>query len=268
MRRLALLAPAAGVLHTGCLASKGDIRLLQDDLAATRTQQQQAQAQADAARKAQLDSALANLARLNDTVRALSARFMSFQANTGSALYDMGRQLITLQEQAGLSQRRLQELGAQLEQRNDQMMAGAAPVTPGAPADSSKPAGPGPAQMFQLAYDQLRRGSYGTARAAFQDYLQRFPKADGASSAQLYIGQAYAAEGNAAAADSVYQLVVATYAKSPDAATALYKYGLSQVGQGKVAPGRAALLRVVRDYPGSPEAGLAQDRLRTLPPQQ
>jgi tol-pal system protein YbgF len=181
----------------------------------------------------------------------------SFQANIGGELYEMGKQLITIQELAGMSSKRIMELRSTMEERAQSM-------TP-APTDTAAAApAPGPAQLFQLSFDQLRRGTYGAARAGFEELLRRYPDFEEASAAQLYIGQSYAEERRTTEADSVYALVVTRYPRSKDAPTALYKYGLSQLSQGKKAAARAALQRVVREYPQSTEAELAGDRLKTI----
>jgi tol-pal system protein YbgF len=137
-------------------------------------------------------------------------------------------------------------------------------VPPSGDTSAAAPGAPGPAQLFQLSFDQLRRGSYGTARAGFEELLRRYPEFEEASAAQLYIAQSYAEERKTAEADSVYRVVVAKYPRSKDAPTALYKYGLSQLSQGKTAAARTALQRVVREFPSSTEAELARDRLRQI----
>src|SRR5438874_3995391 len=257
--RIRFLASGSVVLAlgtTGCLASTGDIRTLQDELRALRS----SIAQTDTTRRAQADTAMRLIARANDSLRILSNRFSAFQANVSGGLYDMNRQLLQIQELSGQSQRRLQELRASMESRNETMTASSPSVTP----DSTKPtAGPGPAQLFQIAFDQMQRGSFGVARSGFQDLLAKYPKFEEAPSAQLYIGQSFAEEKNTAAADSVHQLVVSKYPQSKAAPTALYKYALSLIAQKKTVPARAALNRIVKDYPNSDEASLARDLLRT-----
>ena len=244
---------------TGCMASKGDVRILQDELRSLRA----SIAQTDTTRRAQADTAMMLIARANDSLRALSTRFSAFQANVTGGMYDMNRQLLQIQELSGQSQRRLQELRASMESRAESM---SAPPTPaGTPTDTTKaPAGPGPAQLFQIAFDQMQRGSYGVARTGFQDLITRYPTFDAVPSAQLYIGQSFAEEKNTAAADSVYQLVSTKYPQSKAAPTALYKYALSLIAQKKPAPAKAALDRIVKNYPNSDEASLARDLLRTL----
>jgi tol-pal system protein YbgF len=242
---------------TACLASKGDVRTLQDELRALRS----SIAQTDTARRAQADTAMVLIARANDSLRLLSTRFAAFQANVSGGLYDMNRQLLQIQELSGQSQRRLQELRASMESRAEAM---SVPPTGGATADTSKaPAGPGPAQLFQIAFDQMQRGSFGVARSGFQELLAKYPTFEEAPSAQLYIGQSFAEEKNTSAADSVYQLVVTKYPQSKAAPTALYKYALSLIAQKKTAPAKTALNRVVKEYPNSDEASLARDLLRT-----
>jgi len=249
MKGWSLLVPVAAFAATGCMASKSDIRLLQDEIHTLRAMQ----SRADTSRKTQTDSALMMIGRTNDSLRALAQRFGAFQATVGGELFEMGKQLITIQELAGMSQKRILELRATMEER-------AQSISP----DSAAPAAPGPAQLFQLSFDQLRRGSYGTARAGFEELLRRYPDFEEASAAQLYVGQSYAEERRITEADSVYALVVTKYPRSKDAPTALYKYGLSQLSQGKKAAARAALQRVVREFPSSTEAELAGDRLKTI----
>jgi tol-pal system protein YbgF len=251
MRQWLYLAPVAAFAATGCFASKSDIVLLQDEIRSMRA----SQLRADSARKLQQDSAIMFSRRTIDSVRSLSQRFGAFQANVNGELFDIGKQLITLQELAGMSSRRITDLRAELENRSQ---------TPVPPSDSAAPPTPGPAQMFQLSYDLLRRGSYSAARAGFEDLLKRYPTFDEASAAQLYIAQSFEQEQRTAEADSVYGVVVTRYPRSKDAPTALYKYGVSQQRQRKTAAARAALNRVIREYPNSTEAELARELLRTI----
>lgn len=253
--RVRHLAPAAALVLGGCLASKNDVILLQSQLRSM----QDASARADTARAAQLNTVLAQLIQSNDSVRALSARLGKLQANVVTDHYEMGRQILQIQELSGQSQRRLQELRASLEERSQ---AAAVPVTadPARPA----PAGPGPAQLFQSSLDQLRRGSSSVARNGFEELLRTYPTSEDAPEAMVYIAETYAAERNQAAADSVYGLVVQRYPASPKAATALYKHALSMKAAGRTTSARATFERVIRTYPRSDEAALAREQLRTL----
>jgi len=251
------LAPVAALAVTGCLASKADIVLLQDEIRALRAMQ----SRADTAQKKHADSALAatlvGIGRAQDSLRTLSLRFSGFQATVGGELFEMGKQLITIAELAGMSTKRIMELRSTMEDRAQAMTGG---------DSASAQAPPGPAQLFQTSFDLLRRGSHSAARAGFEELLRRYPDFDEASKALLYIGQSYADERPArtAEADSVYLLVTTKYPRTADAPTALYKYASSLVTQKKMAAARTAFNQVVRTYPGSVEAELAADRLKTL----
>lgn len=256
MSRVTRLAPFVALGLAGCLASKGDVALLQNDLRTMRD----AQAQADAAQRAHIDQVLAQLQRTNDSVRVVSVRLAKLQGDVQTDHYEMGRQILQIQELSGQSQRRMQELRASLEERNSQQAA------PAAPGDTSKaaPAGPGPAQLFQSSLDQLRRGSSTVARSGFEELLRSYPNSEDAPEAMVYIGETYAKERNQVAADSVYALVIKQYPTSPKAATALYKRALSLKAAGQSAAAKVAFDRIVRDYPRSDEAALAREQLRTI----
>jgi tol-pal system protein YbgF len=248
-----LFAPVAALIAaTGCFASKGDIALLQDEIRTMRAME----ARADSAQLARVDQALLMMRRTSDSLRALSLRFGAFQATMSGELFELGKQLITIQELTGMSSRRIMDLRAAMEERSQNMQVPDTTASAGANA-------PGPAQLFTAASDLMRRGSHGTARQGFEELLRLYPSFEQASLALLYIGQTYTEERRTAEADSVYSLVVSRYPRSADAATALYKYGLSQLSQGRTAAGRAALNRILREFPSSTEAELARERLRS-----
>jgi tol-pal system protein YbgF len=247
-------APFLSLVVGACFASKQDVALLQGELSAIRAQS----ARSDTAQRLQAEQVLAQIIRSNDSVRALSVRLAKLQTDMANDHYEMGRQILQIQELSGQSQRRLQELRSSLEDRSQA-------ATAMAPGDSTRPApGPGPGQLFQSSLDQLRRGSVTVARGGFEELLRSYPNSEDAPEAMVYIAETYAAERNQAAADSVYGLVVQKYPRSPKAATALYKRALVLKSAGQNAAARASLERIVREYPRSDEAALAREQLRTL----
>jgi tol-pal system protein YbgF len=250
MIRWKALAPVAVFAVTGCMASKADIVLLQDEIRTLRAMQ----ARTDSTRRASADSAIMLSQRSNDSLRALAQRFGAFQSFVSGELFEIGRQLITVQERTGLSAKQLSDLRAAYDER-----------VQSATADTSgPPSAPGPNQLFSTSFDQMRRGSFSTARVGFDELLKRYPNFDQASAAQLHIGSMYESEKKYAEADSVYLMVVARYPRSNDAPTALYKYGLLRQKQGKPAEAKEALQRVIREYPRSTEAELAASTLPTI----
>jgi tol-pal system protein YbgF len=222
---------------------------------------------------------------VTDSLAQVSVRLARFQGEVLGRMTSQDEQLLTIQELTGQSQRRLQELRADLERRGASTSAtlaapGGTPPVPapagaagalGAPGSGSAApagapagaAGPGPNQLFQIALDQLRRGSTGAARTGFQDLLRQYPTDENAPEALFYIAETHASDGNVAAADSTYLQVVERFPAAPRAATALYKHALVLQQNGRGADARAAFQDVITRYPRSDEASLARDRVRT-----
>lgn len=267
------LAPVALLATGACFATREDVRILQGQMTAMRAEA----ARADSARQRELSQVIATLGLVRDSLGLMSARMIKMQGDIRSDLYEMGQQLIQVQELTGQSQRRLQEMRAQLEQRNQELMAqqggvaapqpsGAKPPAAGAPGAPTAPTTttPGPNQLFQLSLEQLRRGSASAARTGLETLLQQYPTADIAPDAQYWLGEAYRAEGNGPAADSAYAVVIEKYPDSPRAPAALYKRGLYMEEQGNLTAARAAFNQLIRKYPRSDEAELAREHLRTM----
>ena len=253
------LAPVALALATGaCFATRNDVRILQQDVAAARA----ATVRADSARAAQIAEIAATLRVVTDSVRSTNDRVARFQANAQGDLRSIREQLLQIQELTGQSAAKLTDLRREMEERNAQ-----APVIP-VPGDTTRPplagqpSGPGPATLYRLSFDQMSRGSHATARTGFQDLLTQYPNSDLAPDAQYYIGETLQAEGNSAAADSVFSLVVSKYPSAPRAATALYKHGLFLQRSKRDREARQVFQNVVDKYPRSDEAALAREQLR------
>ncbi len=264
MRLRRLVVVVTSLLSSACFATRNDVRILQTDVQTLRAEA----ARADSMRARQIASIITalntTLSALSDSVREASMRLGRFQGDTRQELRVVQEQLLQIQELTGQSQRRLQEMRASFEARNDQM-AVAAPTAVPLPGDTTKPpstapaAGPGPNQLLIAGQDQFRRGSPGTARALFIELLTTYPGSDLAPEAQLYVAETFASEGKRAEADSVYQVVFTKYPSSAKAADALYKWGLSLETQKKCVEAKAAIDRVTKQYPQSDAANLAKD---------
>lgn len=258
-RFLKALAPAALLAAGACVATSADVDALRSSVNDLRTQS----VHSDSVRDAQLARASADLAAVNDSVRALSARVAKMNGDVRGDLYAIGQQLLAIQELTGQSQRRLQELRASLEQRQAEIVApSTAPVT-AAPVPAAGT--PGPAELFQLSLDQLRRGSTTTARNGLTVLIQQYPQSDLVPDAQFYIAESWDKEGKGPQADSAYALVVAKYPQSPRAATALYKRARAMESKGNKTAARAMYTQLVQTYPRSDEAALAREQLRANP---
>lgn len=266
------LAPAVLLLATSaCFATRNDVRILQGDIFALKAQE----ARADSARAKQIaDLAAAmgtSIGSVRDSVRDLGTRLTTFQGATRQELYSIGQQLLQLGELMGQSQTAMRNFRADLEERNQQIMAQAARVTaPTAPGDTTAPAPAvplteGPNVLFQLGQDQLRQNSWSAARDAFTQLITQHPNSDRVPQALKGIADAYDAEGNRQHGDSVYRLVVSRYPNTEVAPTALYKLALSLNRQGRRPEARTAMQQITRQYPRSDEAALASDWLTRNP---
>ncbi|MGH7711855.1 MAG: tetratricopeptide repeat protein [Gemmatimonadaceae bacterium] len=258
--RGALGIALGAVALSGCFATRNDVRVLQQDIRNARTEAMRA----DSARARQVDALAQLLTTLGDSVRNLQASVARVQGDLRGDFREVNQQLLQIQELTGQSQRRLQDLRAEMELRSQQPTV-VPPVT-GDTTQAATPAAaaaPGPAQLLSLGKQQYAQRSYGAARSAFEELLRTRPTSDLAAEAQLYIGECYSAEGNAPAADAAYNAVVAQYPQSPRAPNALYKLALSQAKQGKRTEARAFMERVMREYPQSDEAELADAWLKS-----
>ena len=248
VRRSALLL-ALPLALAACFATKSDVSILQQDIMLVRSEA----AQSDSARRLEIQRVLRSMQSLTDSVSAVATRLTRLRADVQGRFAAIEDDTRRLQELAGQSQSRMQELRAAVESRTT------SPAAPGAAA-----AVPGPNQLYQLGRDQLLRGSTSAARTAFEDLLSRYPEADVAAEAQFYIGETHAAEGNADLADQAYARVASAYPNSPRAATATYKRAVAAEGARRTREARQLYNEVITRFPRSDEAALARDRLRDL----
>lgn len=244
-------------LAAGC-ALKGDVRKVE-----LQVQGLQADlAKSDAARAAERDTILLAVRLLQQQLATQQAYLVQMRGDLRTELISVQQQLVSVQELTGQSQQRLSELRSRLEARSQ----APDPAATGVPVGpSGNPAGPGPNQMYDVSLQQYRRGSLGTARLGFREFLRVFPTHEHAPDALFYIGESFeqAAPDSAAA---VYDQLVKTYANSPRAPSALYKLGLLAEQRGDKPTARTFYNRVIAGYPRSPEADLARQNQQRLKP--
>lgn len=247
---------ALPLILAGCIASKSDVSVLQQDIMLVRAEA----AQSDSARRQEIQRVMRSMQSLTDSVSAVATRLTRMRTDMQGRFSAIEEDTRRLQEIAGQSQARMQELRAAVESRTSAPPSSASPSpSAGAPAVV-----PGPNQLYQLGRDQLLRGSTAAARTAFEDLLARYPESDVAAEAQFYIGETHAAEGNVQEADQAYARVASAYPRSPRAATATYKRAVAAEGARRTREARQLYNEVISKFPRSDEAALARDRLRDL----
>ncbi|MBC7894974.1 MAG: tol-pal system protein YbgF [Cytophagaceae bacterium] len=256
---LALLATGA------CFATRSDVRILQGDILTMR----QEAARADSARARQIAQVISAIGVVNDSIRNTGGRLASYQGENRGEFRAIGQQMLQLQELVGQSQVALGRLREENEARLRQQIAVPVPP-PVTPTDSTQPVAtqpaqvnPGPNQLYQDGLAQARRGSYGTAQAAFEELIRLYPSSDLVPDAQYFLAEAYEYDGKSEKADTTFLAVASQFPKATKAPTALYKVGLSLARRGRRADARTMMDRVVREYPRTDAAELAAEWLRT-----
>jgi TolA-binding protein len=262
---------------TGCFATKGDMRLLQEELRATRA----SVARSDSAHRRTSDSlaaALANLAsvqtlatrdarqaqqKASDDLKALAARVNSSDLNTREQLKSLNDDVDQLREITRQNARSGALARAQMEQARPP-----APTLPdttaGAAVTTPTDATPGSATLLVTGRSLILNNSCATARRAFQDVLTQYPDSPDAPEAQYLIAESYVScgdGGNTAKADSVYKLVIEKYPRSDFAATSLYKRGEALRMAGRIPEARPLYEKIVCEYPKSTVLAQALNRL-------
>jgi TolA-binding protein len=250
---------------TGCLASKGDIRLLQDEIRAARA----SAAQADSARRRTSDSltaAMQNLAAVQgtnsrdtrqtqqktvDDLKALTARVNANDIAVREQLKAIADDIDQLREITRQNQRSSAIARAQMEQANTARLPAptVADTTTGAPNPAGAP--PGPATLILQAKSLILGGSCSTARRTFQDVVTNFPDSPDTPEAQYLIAESFVScgeGGNPAKADSVYRLVVERYPRSDFAPMSLYKRGEALRTANRIAEARPLYEKIVCEY--------------------
>lgn len=274
-RTSVLLAPVVILTAGACFATREDLRVLQSDIQVVRGER----LASDAAVLSSIESIAADLARvsatlveISDSTHAANATVMRLRGDVREDLQAIRQQLIMIQELTGQSQRRIQELRAEMEARAGELAvppAGSGVDSTGVAATPGRtpaaPPPPGPAQLYEMGQDQLRRGSVGSARAAFLELLNRFPTSDLAPEALYSVAATWADDGNGVAADSVYALVVQRYPRSEMAPNALLKRATAFRSIGQTPQAREIYQQIVDHYPRSDAALLAQEYLRGRP---
>ncbi|MBW3569756.1 MAG: tol-pal system protein YbgF [Gemmatimonadetes bacterium] len=250
MRRL-LVAAALLPFAAGC-ATKQDVRDLRLDMAAQRAHQ---------------DSLFrVLLGRTEAMLDSLSDQNVRLRGDFANRLLAIDRQLVQIQELSGQNQAQLSGLRQQIEQsaaeaRRAQEAAAAAGRDGGGGGEQ---AAGDPQELYDAALGALRRGSVGTARAGFEEFLRAHPQHRLAADAQYNIGQSYEQGREPANAITAYGRVVELYPTSARAPAALLRMGRLELGRGNRTEARSRFNAVVQRYARSPEAGEARTELQRM----
>ncbi len=253
MIRRFLLIAALLPLAAGCFATKQDVEELRLDMAAQRAQQ---------------DSVFRILiARTEAMLDSLSDQNVRLRGDFANRLLAIDRQLVQIQELSGQNQAQLAGLRQQIETsaaeaRRAQEAAAAASRDDTAGGDEEEAGDP--QELYDASLAALRRGSVGTARSGFEEFLSANPQHRLAPDAQYNIGQSYEQGREPANAITAYARVVELYPTSTRAPAALLRMGRLELGRGNRTQARTHFNAVVSRYARSTEAGEARTELQRM----
>ena len=268
------LVPLVAFVATGgCFATRGDVRIVQSDIASLRAEILRNQLeQRDA-----LTQTMRMLQVASDSLSKVSARTVGIQGDVRGEMRAIREQMLQVQTLLGQSQATIARLRSEIESRSAAPVAtppagtvpppvssGTGRTPPSAASDTGATRAPGPNQLYTDGRDQLTRGGSATARIYFQELLTNYPTSDYAPDAQFWIAESFAKEKNLPAADAAYAAVVSAHPTSAKAPTALYKRAQLVLQQGNTQQARQLLEQVIARYPRSDEAELAAEQLKTL----
>ncbi|MEO7890141.1 MAG: tetratricopeptide repeat protein [Vicinamibacterales bacterium] len=121
-----------------------------------------------------------------------------------------------------------------------------------------------PSRIYEQAESDYGSGRYENAIEGYTEFLQKFPNAADAASAQFYIGESYHALKKCPQAIQEYGKVISTYKDSSLVREAYVMQGVCYDELKQTTNARRALEYVRDHYPGTIEAAQAEQRLKNL----
>jgi len=217
--------------------------------------------------QAQLDSLLViqsdivkHLASLDRKVESTREGVQTTRASSDTRLNEVAQRLESLEGKLEASDVRFTQLSQKVDTVKQKLTAAdSARVAAGGRPDSSL--GADPEAMYQAAYSDYLSGRFDLARAAFTEYLRRFPATEVSDNAQYWLGECLYATGDFAGAIAEFEKVQQNYPKGDKVPAALLKTGISYARLRNMGEARRYFDLVVKKYPKSDEARLAKERL-------
>ncbi len=121
-----------------------------------------------------------------------------------------------------------------------------------------------PSDMFNEAKNHLSKQAYDLAITGFKLYIDKYPEGENIQQAYIYLGDAYAAQGQARPAAVAYATVLQKFPESKLIPTARLKYARSIIPLGKTEEAKRYLNSIIQQFGRNPEARLAKEELANL----
>ncbi|MCY4648625.1 MAG: tetratricopeptide repeat protein [Gammaproteobacteria bacterium] len=250
MPRHVVLIALIGVLAGAGCATKGDIRVLQEEVGAL------------ADRQARDLADFETLVRAGqDTLSGQTGLYLELRREVLQRLDELLQQILILIEVEGQSQRAMASLRDQVE------MMQRAPVVVQDSGDVGLPLEDveGPDAHFEAALVMYNRGSNVTARRGFDEFLANYPNHELAGDATFFLSDLDLQEERLEDAIEGFMRVPMMYPDSPRVPEALYRAALLHDELGDTEEARNLLERVISGFPDSDVAEDAQQKLQEIP---
>ena len=243
---IALIGVLAG---TGC-ATKGDIRVLQEEVGAL------------ADRQARELADFETLVRASqDTLSGQTGLYLELRREVLQRLDELLEQILILVAVEGQSQRALASLRDQVEMMQRAPVAVQDSGDIGLPVEEAE----GPDAHFEAALLMYNRGSNVTARRGFDDFLATYPNHELAGDATFFLSDLDLQEERIEDAIEGFMRVPQMYPASTRVPEALYRAALLHDELGDTEEARNLLERVISGFSDSDVAELARQKLQEIP---
>ena len=121
-----------------------------------------------------------------------------------------------------------------------------------------------PSDLFAQAKGLLDKGAFESAATGFKLYITNYPDSENVEQAYMYMGDAYAEDGQYKPAAIAYATILQKYPKSKLIPSARLKYARNIVPLGKTDEAKKYLNSIIKDFPATSEAKLAKAELAKL----
>ncbi len=204
------------------------------------------------------------LAALDRKIDSTRENVQTTRASSDTRLNEIAQRMEALEGKMEASDQRFTTLSQKVDTVKQKLTAAdSARIAQGGVRDST--GGADPEAMYQAAYSDYLAGRYDLAKAAFTEYLKRFPDTEVSDNAQYWIGECLYATGDFAGAIAEFEKVSQNYPKGDKVPAALLKTGIAYSRLRNMDEAKRYYKKVVQKYPRSDEARLARERLAQKP---
>ena len=205
-----------------------------------------------------------------DSLKALADQIFSHRGSTNNVLTAIRDEQLRLGEVVGTSERRMDQLERDFEDRlrrvesRLQAPPAADPAAEGpdtALADATAP----DRALFRAAVGNFERDLRTSARLGFTQLIETYPRSQLAPSAYLHLGELMTLDGELSAAVENYLEIPKLYPEAGEVAAALYRAGELCIRLEEYERAQEYLERVINTYPDAWFADQARNKLEEIP---